>query len=142
FVYNFLKFVEWPDQALENAPLRLYVMGTSSTARAFEELEGKQVHGQRLSVETGKELSGCEQLQAVFLGADIVDQWMHQNRATLASCPVLTISDSSGFIAQGGMIELFKRGSKIRFKVNLRAARAAGLRISSRLLSLAREILK
>lgn len=59
---------------------------------------------------------------------------------SLKGTPVLTISDEKGFCARGGMIELFHDENKLRFNVNLREAVAARIKISSKLLSLARHV--
>lgn len=56
---------------------------------------------------------------------------------TLPHAGVLTVSDAPGFAAAGGIIELFAEGNKVRFTINMEAASAAGLAISSRLAQLA-----
>ncbi len=51
--------------------------------------------------------------------------------------PVLTVSDGDGFASQGGIIEFFTDKSRIRLRINLDAAQAANLTISSKLLRVA-----
>jgi hypothetical protein len=51
---------------------------------------------------------------------------------------VLTVSDAEGFASQGGVIGLFLEDNRVRFEVDLTAAQAAGLQISSKLLRLSR----
>jgi len=50
---------------------------------------------------------------------------------------ILTVGEMEGFALRGGMIELFTERNRVRFRVNLVAAKAANLRISSKLLELA-----
>ena len=50
---------------------------------------------------------------------------------------ILPISDIDSFAEEGGIIELFRFDTKLRFKVNVEAARRSGLKISSRMLDLA-----
>ena len=50
---------------------------------------------------------------------------------------MLTVSDMEGFAEAGGVIGLMKTDEKIRFEINLLAAKDAGLVINSRLLNLA-----
>jgi hypothetical protein len=50
---------------------------------------------------------------------------------------ILTVGESDQFIENGGMINFIIQGQKIRFKINAELARNAGLKISSKLLSLA-----
>ena len=54
--------------------------------------------------------------------------------------PTLTLSAVPGFAKGGGMIELAREGGRIRLEVNLAAAGRAGLRISSKVLGLARAV--
>jgi hypothetical protein len=58
----------------------------------------------------------------------------------LAGSPVLTVADFESFARRGGMIELIKEGNKIRFAINVDAAKRHGFRISSKLLQLAEVI--
>jgi hypothetical protein len=59
--------------------------------------------------------------------------------AGLRDAPVLTISDLEGFTAQGGVAQFFFEQGRLRFTVQLEAARRAHLQISSRLLTLAKQ---
>jgi len=52
--------------------------------------------------------------------------------------PILTIGEMPGFAVRGGIINLTVEGNKVRFEVNIEAAKQANLNISSRLLALAR----
>jgi hypothetical protein len=52
--------------------------------------------------------------------------------------PVLTVSEVPGFCERGGFINLKVIESAIRFEINAAAGERAGLRFSSKLLSLAR----
>ena len=54
--------------------------------------------------------------------------------------PVLTVSDGKGFVEAGGIIELYLEGGRMRFAINVDTAERAGLRLSSRLLRLARVV--
>jgi len=56
----------------------------------------------------------------------------------LKGTSVLTIAETPGFSKQGGVINFVLEDSKVRFEVNVDAAKQAGLNISSRLLSLAK----
>ncbi len=58
--------------------------------------------------------------------------------AAVAGKSILTIGETDGFALSGGVIGFYNDGSKIRFEINLGAAKSAKLRISSRLLQLAR----
>jgi len=51
--------------------------------------------------------------------------------------PILSVSDIADFTRAGGMIDLVEVEQRIRFNINLSAARRARLRLSSQLLKLA-----
>ena len=57
--------------------------------------------------------------------------------AALGRNPILTVSEAEGFTESGGVINFVIRNNKIRFTINAEAARANGLELSSKLLSLA-----
>jgi hypothetical protein len=56
------------------------------------------------------------------------------------SAGVLTVSEADGFLDQGGAVQLLTDGNRVRFEINLGAARRSGLNVSSKLLSLARAV--
>ncbi len=58
--------------------------------------------------------------------------------AEIKTLPVLTVSDGKGFSLAGGIIELYVEGGRMRFAINVDAAERSGLRLSSRLLGLAK----
>ena len=140
FVYNFLKFVDWPPHALTRSdqPLSIAIVGEGPVADAVENLlEGKNVGMHPLvvvRVKAGDELAG---VHAVFVtGAD--KERTYRTLATKGSAAILTIGDDDQFAARGGIIGLYVEDRRVRFEVNTGAADATGLRVSSRLLALAR----
>ena len=72
----------------------------------------------------------------------IDDATLNALRSEVAARPILTISDQTGFLEQGGMIEIKLVDGRTRFDINLLAARAAGLTLSSQLLQLAERVVK
>jgi hypothetical protein len=50
------------------------------------------------------------------------------------------VSEVEDFLEQGGAVQFVPDGNKVRFEINLGAARRSGLNISSKLLSLARAV--
>lgn len=102
-------------------------------------LNGKTVGGRILSVQRrapGQPLSGC---QVVFFAAPtvaVLPKLLEQIRGQ----PVLTVADSPGAAQQGVTLNLGVASNRVTFEANVRAARAAGLTLSSRLLRLATEV--
>jgi hypothetical protein len=141
FLFNFTKFVEWPLAAYtdEHSPLKLCVLGENPFGKALKVLLDEEVGGRRLAfthLETATNLETCHVL---FVSRSERDR-LPQILAGLHNAPVLTVGEMPAFIDQGGMINFILEGSKVRFDVNQEAAERAGLKISSRLLALAKHV--
>ena len=139
FVYNFLKFVTWPDN--EDNEFLFCVVGKTDLLPYLLDLDGQPLNGKTLKVKKVKlkkaQLIECK---AIFVGK-LKKSDREKLFAKIAQEPILTISDEPGFVEQGGIIELFLKQDRFRFKVNLSVARKVNLFISSRLLRLAEEVL-
>ena len=137
FVYNFAKYVHWPERSTRGGTLHLCLIGEDEIFTALRRLQGERVREINVAIlplPSGEPNEECEML---FIG-ESEQANLERRLSTLGNHPMLTISDIPHFAERGGVISLFREEKKIRFAVNLRAARAAGLRISSRLLNLAR----
>ena len=135
FLYNFSRFVVWPEAALrDRTEFSLCTLGSTLFEEQLDTLTGKTVHSKTLIVKRFIKPEDIMDCQLVFIGqTDSFDEtlWM------LKESPVLTVSDTAAFTEKGGMIQFKLVDNKIRFRVNVDAARTAGLTISSKLLSLA-----
>ena len=141
FVLNFMKFTAWPEQRTPDArTLTLCATDGHPLAGQLHELEGRDVRGLgvRLVHHGGDDIRSCD---VVFVTAADASTLQALQRATAAR-PILTISDRAGFIDRGGMIEIKLVNGRTRFDINLLAARAAGLTLSSQLLQLAERVVK
>jgi hypothetical protein len=137
FVYNFIKFVEWPaDRAPAAGDVRLCVLGKVPVMASFEELRGQEVAGRRLIVTELQELNGAGACQVLFV-APSLSRRLPDVLAAVAGRPVLTIGDTDGYAEKGIMINMYLENKRVRFEINASAARAAGLGISAKLMGLA-----
>jgi len=137
FIINFAKFIEWPN--LTNTNFRICVL--SKTDTTLQELrrmaENKSIDGHPVEVPTvsgAADLSNCEMLFLPRSQQKDSTEFIH------SSAPVLTIGESTGFVEEGGMLNLVTDNDHIRLQVNPDAAQAAGLKISSRLLAIAQVV--
>jgi hypothetical protein len=137
FVYNFAKFVEWPAHSSAQNAMTLCVAGTRpELAASLAELAGKTVQGHPLAVKSNVGAADLDACHVLFLGNDARPlAGQARGRAGL-----LTVSDVPGFAQSGGMIGLFNEGDRIRFEINPRSAEAAGLKVSSQLMKLAKVV--
>ncbi len=135
YLYHFAKLTEWPGSNPPASQFNLCMAGEHPIGAHLSKLAGKTVKGVSIAIRrlaAGEGWAGC---RMVFVG--------ECNGAALAPDPgpaVLTVADCPGFARAGGMVELFREDDKVRFSVNLAAARAAGLRFDPHLLKLARNV--
>jgi hypothetical protein len=141
FLYNFAKFVEWPEQDVADGRLLLCIFGADPFGQDIDtSIDGKTVRGKRLTVTrmgVGDELRRC---QILFVPAAELIQWPLIFEE-LRGAPVLTVGEGDGFAARGGMINFLIEDRKVRFEINPTASQVAGVRISSQLLKLATRLL-
>ena len=141
FVYNFAKFVTWPDDS-KTKPLEIGVLGDPELGATLGELlEGKNLGGRPLRVAVFNSLSELRATNVLFIRTDR-KQTLETALHTIAGLPVLTVGESDDFAQLGGVVQLVRDGRKMRFDVNVAAAEQAGLRIQAQLLKLARNTSK
>ncbi len=139
FLYNFSKFTEWP--ALPPAAfIDVCVVGDDAIAAALvETVHGQKISGHTLNVLRPRDSATWRVCHVLFLtGADA--RQSAEALDAIKRLAVLTVSDGEGFARAGGVIELYVEGGRMRFSINVDAAERSGLRLSSRLLALAKVI--
>lgn len=143
FLYNFTKFVDWPSSVFANDrdTLTVCVLGDDPFRGSLQRVAGEDVEGRQLIVLRARSdfLSRPGGCQILFISRSEA-QRLSQVLAAVRDHPVLTVSDTEGFLEQGGIINFVLQGSKIRFEINQESAERAGLKISSKLLRLASRI--
>jgi len=139
YLLNFGRFVEWPSRpgAPADDPFQMCVLGKDpfgnllDAALAGEAINHAPVIARRIT--KSQDATGC---RILFISAS-EEGSLKSILQALEKAPVLTVSDLAQFTRQGGMIQFVLSGNRVRFDVNLVAARAAGLNLSSELLKLA-----
>lgn len=142
FLLNFTKFVEWPSASLPSpeSPIDICVMGDDPFGNELDQIvAGEVVNGRKvtaLRVKNGPPPKACEVL---FIS--------RPDKDTLKILPglgpgVLTVGEGESFVRHGGMIAFVIVNRRVRFDINRTAAENAGLKISSKLLNVARAVEK
>jgi hypothetical protein len=140
FIYNFAQFTVWPDSAFSaaDAPFIVAVIGTDPFGDALQAvMEGKKIGNHPVLInhlKSDDEIKGCHLL---FVPASQQDKYDSIFKA-VADLPILTVGETQDILPAGGAIRFLIEDNKIRFEVNLDSAKKAGLKISSKLLSLAK----
>ncbi len=139
YLCRFVDFIDWPATAFptENSPLMIGVLGTDPFGATLDEVaEGQTSRGHPLKIQRFTSVEEARQCQVLFVAASEAARVNDILRA-VEGRQMLTVSDLNNFTAHGGMIRFFTESNKVRFRINLEAARACKLSISSRLLQLA-----
>lgn len=138
FVYNFTKFVTWPAGAFTtpDQPIRLGIVGDDALAEALRVVEGRMAQGRRVEVcrlTAATDATGCH---LIYVARSERARFAALAAGTAGA--VLTVGDDPHFTAAGGVVSFFLEGERVRVEICADRAAARGLRISSKLLQVAR----
>lgn len=141
FLFNFVKFVEWRDDALAppTEPIEICVLGEDPFGAALDSIQGKAVKGRNVQVRRLASAEGLRQCHVAFISSSERER-LPEVLKSLESANVLTVGDFESFSQSGGVINFVTERNKVRFEINVTAAERAGLRISSKLLNLAKVV--
>jgi len=141
FLFNFLKFVEWPPDVLAAGPITVCIAGSPAVAGSLKTalkehrpLDHDVVVAPLAAATPAK---GCHLVYVADGHEEIARRWL----VALQGSTAFSVSDCERFARLGGVANFFVRDGRLRFAVNVDAVRRAGLHISSRMLALA-EIVK
>ena len=140
FLLNFTRFTEWPASAFADpaSPIAICILGHDPFGRALDDIiQGEQVNGRKLLVRRMNQVPPPQACQAIFIGNGERDVPRILNGLDGGT---LTVSEGEDFIREGGMIAFIIDNRRVRFDINQTAAEKAGLKLSSRLLSVARSV--
>lgn len=142
YLYKFLAFTEWPAQAFDGreAPIVIGVLGAEALAMELSQaVAGRAVDGRAVTV---RELRGGEAtsgLHVLFVGRSAARRLPALLGAARGQ-PLLTVGESDDATAPGTAITFVVVDDKVRFDVAPAVAEQAGLKISARLLAVARKV--
>jgi hypothetical protein len=138
FIYNFLKFTQWPNGtfAKPDSPIVVCTAGIDPYGGALNVLTSKHIDSHPIALERLAAANVLNTCNAVIVSGQGLSQAL-AIIASLKSRPVLTIGDSADFASSGSVINLVNVDRQIRFQINVGAARHSGLSISSQLLKIA-----
>jgi hypothetical protein len=142
FLLNFTKFVEWPAAAFEESAsaITICILGDDPFGATLNQLvEGEVVNGRKVGALRIRRPPAPKSCQVLFVGGSEKD--VSKILAGLGP-GVLTVGEGAGFLRDGGMIAFVMENRRVRFEINQCAATNASLTMSSRLLSVARNVEK
>ena len=138
FLFNFVKFADWSGVP-PSATLVLCVANDAQiTAALADSVRGQAIDGHPLEARRLTSDSPVLPCHLLFVPAAAMRQMLTKMYSGMET--LLTVSDEPGFARSGGLIELFQENGRMRFAINVDTARRSGVRLSSRLLDLAKII--
>ena len=139
-LYRFTQYVVWPESAFENpdSPLKIGVVGNDKILDELEKnVSGKLIGEHPIEIVRGSMIDRDHDCHVVFVDkskSDSTPKFIGSHRESA----MLTVGDAADFTQVGGVIRLFEKDRKLRIEINVDAAERAQLKISSKLLSLAK----
>jgi len=140
FLYQMIQYIEWPDEvgAAAEGDFVVGVLGVDPFGAALEPLARRTTPwGQPIRVARYRRLRDVKECRILFVARSEAGR-LPDVVARLRRRPVLLVADSPGLAERGAHVNFFLTGDRVRFEINLDAARRAALRISAKLLRLAR----
>jgi len=142
FLFNFTKFVEWPPDAFADpsSPIVMGIVGDNPVAELLADAaSGKTVNGRAVLVRRFKEGQDLRSCHILFVGVS-EEKHVPQILEKVKGSRVLTVGETNGFTQSGGMINFSVEGSRVRLDINLDAAARARLKISAKVIAVARVV--
>jgi hypothetical protein len=140
FLFNFTRFIDWPADAFTSpsAPFVIGIVGNDPFGNYLDEMvRGEKTGDHPIIVQhyrTAKDISNCQLLYINLQSAESIKEAL----SNINPHNVLTVSDADKFMKQGGDVRFFEEDNKIKIQINMAAAKASGLEISSKLLRIAK----
>jgi hypothetical protein len=141
-LYNFAKFVKWPDSCFHHTQGQLVftILGEDALADALAgTLSTRSVNGHPVFVRMVRRAADTAGSQVVYIATSEASRTPEVLRVVQGS-PSLTVADTAGFVERGGMVDFSDVSDRVQFEVNQGRAERAGLKISAKLLALARVV--
>jgi len=131
FVFNFVKFTQWP-QLSEQQPLQLCLLNLeTSMLPAFDAMAGRRIGLHAIAL---RHVSAQDQLASCQL------LYIHDLPPKVLNVAVLTVGSHRQFLELGGMIRLYEHQGRLQFDVNLASTQRVGIKLSAQLLKLAHNL--
>jgi hypothetical protein len=152
FLLNFTRFIEWPPSAFADgdSPMAICILGDDPFGNIIDQLvSGELVGGRKIVVRRIGNPPLPQTCQVLYIrktengNAEAARSGKELSGNLPTGGPgVLTVGEGNAFVREGGMIAFILDTRRVRFDINQTAAENAGLKLSARLLSVARTVVK
>jgi hypothetical protein len=140
FLYKFARFAEWPPAAFDRAdsPLAICIFGPDPFSGALERtVAGESVNGRPITILRPGRSQELRKCHLVFFSQPDRSRLVEQLQG-LMHFPVVTVGETADFLEKGGVIRLVVEQNRVHVEVNLQALDRNPVKLSSKLLRIAR----
>ena len=137
---NFIQFIDWPEDP--NHPsntLTIGIIGEDNFGKTLDSIEGRIINGKQLTIRRFNAVSQVDQCQILFVPQSESFR-LNEIFKFLNGTPVLTIGEADKFNQLGGIIRFYLEQNHVRFEINKSAADQSKLKISAKLMEIARVV--
>lgn len=141
FLYHFATYVEWPAQALadKEQPFVIGLLHSDPFGATLAQIaQTKTVAGHPIEVRTLKSTEGMEHCHLLFISKLATPEQQAAALRAARQSTVLVVGEVEGFIDRGGDVQFYLEGNKVRFAFSAELAKRQDLKVSSKLLALAK----
>jgi YfiR/HmsC-like len=143
FLYHFSNYVDWPADSIPS-PSEPFVIGTFGTnpfGSVLDQLaHKKKVDGRAIEIRLVTSVAEAKQCQILFVPNSVPLQTQFNVLQATIHSPVLVVGETDDFVERGGNVQFFLEGNKVRFAFGATALKRDDLKVSSKLLALAKII--
>ena len=139
FLCKFIKFMDWPSSRIvrNKGTFNIGVLGESQIASNLFAIMPKSIDGWKLKIIKINNVKEALDTHMLFVSSSEQERFSDIINI-VKKTSVLTVSDTDQFLESGGIVNFFMLKKMVRFEVNLKAAEMADIKISSKLLRLAK----
>lgn len=139
YLYNFFNFVEWHGEVQDASTeeFRLCILGENPFGDELDSLNGKMIKDKKLSIKKIKNISQASKCHMLYV-SDSEEDKLDEIISLTRKNGILTVSDLKNFAENGGVINFVMENQTVKLKINVTEAERSKLKISSKLLSLAK----
>ena len=136
---QFIRFVKWPDSTMAgpNGTIVIGIIDENGLMAVLDVIEGRTIRDWRIHLKRPRSVEEALECHVLYMSGNKHTEYMEILRA-VSDRPILTVGEAPDFIQSGGVVRFYKEKQRIRFEINPAAASRANLKISAKLLEIAR----
>ncbi|TWT73517.1 hypothetical protein Pla123a_38530 [Posidoniimonas polymericola] len=139
FLYHFLTYTEWPSSADANGPLVVGVYKSDPFGEVLDKIAAtKKVNNRSIEVRRISDPAESLHCHLLFVPDTVTADGLAPLFAAVSEQPVMLVGETEGFVDRGGAAEFYLEGNRVRFAFNMDVVDEKNLKVSSKLLSLAK----